>query len=40
MEGQNLEIVNDLKYQSFTWTSKMSFKPTIDFCLEEVGKAW
>jgi hypothetical protein len=39
MEGQTLDIVNTFKYLGFTWTSKMSLKPTIDHCLEKVGKA-
>jgi hypothetical protein len=39
MEGQTLDIVNAFKYLGFTWTSKMSLKPTIDQCLEKVGKA-
>ena len=39
MEGQILEIVNTFKYLGFTWTSKMSLKPTIDQCLGKVGKA-
>ena len=39
MRGQELEIVNKFKYLGFTWTSKMSLKPTIDHCLEKVEKA-
>ena len=39
MEGHQLEMVNTFKYLGFTWTSKMSLKPTIDLCLEKVEKA-
>ena len=39
MEGHQLEIVDSFKYLGFTWTSKMSLKPTIDLCVEKVEKA-
>jgi hypothetical protein len=39
MEGQKLEIVDKFKYLGFTWTSKLSLKPTIDQCLEKADKA-
>ncbi len=39
MEDHKLEIVNSFKYLGFTWTAKMSLKPTIDQCLDRVEKA-
>ena len=39
MEEQVLEIANSFKYLGFTWTNKLSLKPTIDLCLEKVKKA-
>jgi len=39
MQGQQLEIVKEFKYLGFTWTSKMSLKPTVDHCLEKAEKA-
>ena len=39
MEEQVLEIANTFKYLGFTWTNKLSLKPTIDLCLEKVKKA-
>src|SRR3984957_9746625 len=39
MQGEKLEIVKSFKYLGFTWTSKLSLKPTVDLCLEKVEKA-
>ena len=39
MEGQKLEIVKEFKYLGFTWTSKLSLKPTIDQSLRKIEKA-
>ena len=39
MQEKKLEIVNTFKYLGFTWSSKMSLKPTVDHCLEKTEKA-
>ena len=39
MTEQCLKLVNKFKYLRFTWTSKLSLKPTIDQCLEKVKMA-
>jgi hypothetical protein len=39
MERQELDIVDKFRYLGFTWTSKMSLKPTIDQSLEKIEKA-
>ncbi len=39
MEGQELDIVDKFRYLGFTWTSKMSLKPTIDQSLDKIEKA-
>ena len=39
MEGVRLDIVNSFKYLGFTWTNKMSLKPTVDQCLGKVESA-
>ena len=40
MEGQRLELVKEFKYLGFTWTNKMSLKPTIDRILENIQKTF
>ena len=40
MEGQRLELVNEFKYLGFTWTSKMSLKPTINKTLENIQRTF
>ena len=39
MQGQEIEIVNSFKYLGYTWTNKMSLKPTVDQCLAKAEKA-
>jgi hypothetical protein len=36
MLGQKIATVNSFKYLGFTWTSKLSLKPTVNRCLENV----
>ena len=36
MLGQKIETVNSFKYLGFTWTSKMSLKPTVNRCIENI----
>ena len=38
MDGQKIKVVKSFKYLGFTWTSKLSLKPTIDKCVENVQK--
>ena len=40
MRGQRLELVKKFKYLGFTWTNKMSLKPTIDRILENIQKTF
>ena len=40
MEDQRLELVKEFKYLGFTWTNKMSLKPTIDKTLENIQKTF
>lgn len=37
MNGQPIEMVNTFKYLGYTWTSKLSWKLTIEHCLEKVN---
>ena len=39
MENQKLEIVKEHKYLGFTWTSKLSLRPTVDQCIAKADKA-
>ena len=39
IEGQYLEIVDQFRYLGFTWTSKLSLKPTVDLCVDKTSKA-
>jgi hypothetical protein len=39
MLGQKLEMVSSFKYLGFTWTSKLSLKPTVNRCLENIQKS-
>ena len=39
MNGQQIEIVKEFKYLGFTWTSKLSLKPTINRCLANIQKS-
>ena len=38
MHGQRLELVKEFKHLGFTWTNKMSLKPTSDRILENIQK--
>jgi hypothetical protein len=40
MEGQRLKLVKEFKYLGFTWTNKMSLKPTIDRTLENIQRTF
>ena len=40
MEGQRLEVVKEFKYLGFTWTDKMSLKPTIEKTLENIQRTF
>ena len=39
MLGQKLDTVTSFKYLGFTWTSKLSLKPTVDRCIENVHRS-
>ena len=39
MLGKKLKQVSSFKYLGFTWTSKLSLKPTVDKCLENIQKS-
>lgn len=39
MLGQKLKIVDSFKYLGFTWTSKLSLKPTVTKSLDNIQKA-
>ena len=40
MDGQKIKVVKSFKYLGFTWTSKLSLKPTIDKCVENIQKSF
>ena len=40
MDGHTIEVVKSFKYLGFTWTSKLSLKPTIDKCVENIQKSF
>ena len=39
MDGKKLEVVNEFKYLGFTWTDKVSLKPTVDRCIGNIQKS-
>jgi len=39
MLGQSFKIVNFFKYLGFSWTSKLSLKPTVNRCLENIQRS-
>jgi hypothetical protein len=39
MNGQRIVLVNEFKYLGFTWTSKLSLKPTVDRCIGNIQKS-
>ena len=39
MNGQKIELVNQFRYLGFTWTSKLSLKPTVDRCIGNIQKS-
>ena len=39
MQDHKVEIAETFKYLSFTWTSKLSLRPTVDQSLEKTEKA-
>ena len=40
MQDQRLELVKEFKYLGFTWTNKVSLKPTVDSILENIQKTF
>jgi hypothetical protein len=40
MNNSKLETVRSFKYLGFTWTDKMSLKPTVDKCLDNVNRSY
>lgn len=40
MENQKLQVVKEFKYLGFSWTSKLSLKPTIDRTLENIQRTY
>jgi hypothetical protein len=40
MNKASLEMVKSFKYLGFTWTDKLSLKPTVDKCLESIQKSY
>ena len=40
MGGKQLETVRSFKYLGFTWTDKLSLKPTVNKCLESIQKSY
>ena len=39
MNGNKIELVTEFKYLGFTWTSKLSLKPTVDRCISNIQKS-
>jgi hypothetical protein len=39
MEGQKIEMMKEFRYLGFTWTNKLSLKPTVDRCLENMQRS-
>lgn len=39
MNGERIEFVQEFKYLGFTWTDKLSLKPTVDKCIGNIQKA-
>jgi hypothetical protein len=39
MNGQRIDMVKEFKYLGFTWTNKLSLKPTVDRCLENIQRS-
>lgn len=40
MDGIELENVKKFKYLGWTWTDKLSLKPTVDLCLNQIEKSY
>ena len=40
MDRHKIEVVNSFKYLGFTWTSKLSLKPTIDKSVDNIQKSF
>jgi hypothetical protein len=40
MDGVLLEVVRTFKYLGFTWTDKLSLKPTVDYGLQNIQKSF
>jgi hypothetical protein len=40
MNGQRIELVKEFKYLGFTWTSKLSLKPTVEKSLENIQRSF
>ena len=39
MQGHKITLVDSFKYLGFTWSSKLSLKPTVDRCLENAQRS-
>ena len=39
MTGEKIELVKEFKYLGFTWTDKLSLKPTVDKCVGNIQRA-
>ena len=39
MNGEKIELVKEFKYLGFTWTDKLSLKPTVDKCVGNVQRS-
>ena len=39
MEGQRIDMMKEFWYLGFTWTNKLSLKPTVDGCLENMQRS-
>ena len=40
MKGEKIIVVNEFKYLGFTWTNKLSLKPTADRCISNIQKSF
>jgi hypothetical protein len=39
MNGVKIELVREFKYIGFTWTDKLSLKPTVNKCIENIRRS-
>ena len=38
MNGEKIELVKEFKYLGFTWTDRLSLKPTVEKCIENIQR--